>query len=88
MWTSSADRQNQTCPKLPAVRKFCMFVTVPVVREPAVTPTFRVLSEGSNLSLPQRNMFKLEVPSSMPRSEYEAVPVFKIYQKCSLVCLG
>ena len=62
-------------PKTAADHKFCKFVTVPVVREPADTPTFRVLSEGTNLSLPQRTMFRLEIPSSMPHCQYEAVPV-------------
>ena len=41
------DCQNQTGPKLLAGRKVCMFVTVPVIREPADTPIFRVLFGGS-----------------------------------------
>ena len=73
MYSSSADRQNQTCPKLFVGSKFCIFIVVPVVRQPAVTPKLRVLSEGTNLSLPQRNLFRLEVPSSMPDFQYESV---------------
>jgi len=52
-----------------------MYVTVPVVREPAATPTFRVLSEGMKLSVSQRNLFRVEVPSSMPHCQYESLPV-------------
>ena len=47
----------------------------------ADTPTFRVLSEGTNLNLPQRNLFRVEVPSSVPHWQYEALPVFyKIWE--------
>ena len=65
-----------TKPKLFVGRKFCMFVTVPVVREPAGTPTFRVLSEGTKQSLSQRTLFRVEIPSSVPHCQYESVSVF------------